>query len=479
MPKKGIHPLQRVLRIVNTKGASVTAYSVAQPAGGLAFLQHDSTTHPAWTGRKKEATNTGQVAKFRQRFGLVRLVPRHRFRLLTRCARPAGERAQQGAAARRRRAVMRALASGEAARLRLEAATARRGGGLARERRLLDLRRSKDFQARLARASAPGALGAEELVDALWAAAAVGGSSPPLPALAAALAPTLAARGAPLSPRLRADACWALAEARWSGRAALRALAQPPPSRRARPREAAATLWAEAMLRGEDDGGGAAGESAAALGCAEEGADWGLRPAALALWALAADEAQDSPSYHRLWRGLERARPEDADEAALSQLHQTSLSLPPSLPPLPPSLAAAAAAAWARREALSPAHSALQQSVGNAFASLGLAPRAEVQAAGYCVDWELRSDGARRRVLVEVDGPGHFAAGGDWAGAGAGRALLGNTRLKRRQLRAAGEALLAVPHWEWSARGGPRARAAWLAERLEEAWSAPELHLHL
>ena len=46
-----------------------------------------------------------------------------------------------------------------------------------------------------------------------------------------------------------------------------------------------------------------------------------------------------------------------------------------------------------------------------------------------------------REVAVEVDGPSHFF----------GRTPTGATALKRRQLRAAGWALLPVPHWEWNA----------------------------
>ena len=53
----------------------------------------------------------------------------------------------------------------------------------------------------------------------------------------------------------------------------------------------------------------------------------------------------------------------------------------------------------------------------------------------------VRHDG--REVAIEVDGPSHFC----------GRTPTGATALKRRQLRAAGWALLPVPYWEWSALG--------------------------
>eukprot|EP00964_Phaeocystis_antarctica_P143807 scaffold109408_cov72-Phaeocystis_antarctica.AAC.11 len=48
-----------------------------------------------------------------------------------------------------------------------------------------------------------------------------------------------------------------------------------------------------------------------------------------------------------------------------------------------------------------------------------------------------------REVAIEVDGPSHFC----------GRTPTGATALKRRQLRAAGWALLPVPYWEWDALG--------------------------
>jgi ribosomal protein L31 len=66
--RKGIHPLQRALTIINTKGASTTVWSVARPPNGHYQLQSDTTTHPAWTGRRKEVAATGRVAQFKQRF---------------------------------------------------------------------------------------------------------------------------------------------------------------------------------------------------------------------------------------------------------------------------------------------------------------------------------------------------------------------------------------------------------------------------
>lgn len=68
--RKGIHPLQRALTVVNTQGASWTVLSTVTLPGGRLFLQQDTTSHPAWTLRQAEVTNTGRAARFRQRFGL-------------------------------------------------------------------------------------------------------------------------------------------------------------------------------------------------------------------------------------------------------------------------------------------------------------------------------------------------------------------------------------------------------------------------
>ena len=61
-----------------------------------------------------------------------------------------------------------------------------------------------------------------------------------------------------------------------------------------------------------------------------------------------------------------------------------------------------------------------------------------------------------REVAVEVDGPSHFF----------GRTPTGATALKRRQLRAAGWALLPVPYWEWNALADAKAKEAYLLAAL-------------
>ena len=83
--------------------------------------------------------------------------------------------------------------------------------------------------------------------------------------------------------------------------------------------------------------------------------------------------------------------------------------------------------------------SRLQRRVAVALAAMGLQPREEVRTPlEYSVDALVDFEG--REVAVEVDGPWHFVGG----------APTGATALKRRQLRAAGWALLSVPYWEWN-----------------------------
>ena len=112
--------------------------------------------------------------------------------------------------------------------------------------------------------------------------------------------------------------------------------------------------------------------------------------------------------------------------------------------------------------------SKLQRDVVKSLQALGLAPREEVRTEqGYSIDAVVVYGG--REVGIEVDGPHHFY------GRMRGRSPTGATALKRRQLRAAGWALLPVPHWEWDALGfgdanGPaHAQQEYLRAALTEA----------
>ena len=99
----------------------------------------------------------------------------------------------------------------------------------------------------------------------------------------------------------------------------------------------------------------------------------------------------------------------------------------------------------------------------SALAALGLEPREEVLTPhGYSLDAVVSFQGCE--VAVEVDGPSHFV--------GRTHAPVGSTVLKRRQLRAAGWPLLAVPYWEWDAIGSKAKAHKYLEQGLLEALAA-------
>ena len=103
---------------------------------------------------------------------------------------------------------------------------------------------------------------------------------------------------------------------------------------------------------------------------------------------------------------------------------------------LAPCFAARCRAAFCSHDSSS---SRLQRDVAHALAALELPLREEVRSAqGYSLDVVVIYEGCE--VAVEVDGPSHFTTSREPTGA---------TQLKRRQLRAAGWALLPVPYWEW------------------------------
>ena len=105
--------------------------------------------------------------------------------------------------------------------------------------------------------------------------------------------------------------------------------------------------------------------------------------------------------------------------------------------------------------------SKLQCDVVVSLLALDLAPREEVRTPqGYSLDAVVLHGG--REVAIEVDGPYHFC----------GRMPTGATALKRRQLRAAGWALLPVPYWEWDALGSDKvAKQEYLRTALQQVSS--------
>ena len=126
----------------------------------------------------------------------------------------------------------------------------------------------------------------------------------------------------------------------------------------------------------------------------------------------------------------------------LRQLHQWQLWLEErgaAWPRLPSPLAERCHAAFVSQEGRP---SRLQRQVVAALKALGHVPREEVRTPqGYSLDGVVCISG--REVAIEVDGPSHFV--------GRTHAPTGATALKRRQLRAAGWALVPVPYWQWDA----------------------------
>jgi len=335
-----------------------------------------------------------------------------------------------------------------------------RSSAASRESALLSLRRSSRFLERLelcVAAAERDALPCSDAVDALWAACALSAASGCLAAERASLAAAASRALTPAAarrPALLADAAWALAVARQAGGPLLPSLLAAASCAQLRwsGRELSALLWAAATVGGGCDGRRCSAVAEAHL-VGQTLLRWSPPQLALAAWALAADDSQAGPAFSAVWAAARRSNTAlRAGDTALTQLHQASLSLPPSLPPLPPPLAAAAASAWASRRPtrgtprgdLRGGESALQREIASVLSSLGCAWEAEVVAFGYSVDFSVALSGGRR-LLLEIDGPGHFAR--DEA-----RVPLGATRLKRRQLTAlASDGVLcaALPHWEW------------------------------
>ncbi len=205
---------------------------------------------------------------------------------------------------------------------------------------------------------------------------------------------------------------------------------------------------------------------------------------ATAAWAFAAaDEARAAVCDERFVRHLERCdwgtgAPQGGAE--LGMLHQYDLwaqeraaAAPPDAPPPPqlaPPLAERARAAFVaaaagdgraprRHGAPVQSQSTLQREVCAAAAQLGVAWEAEhLTPQGYYLDLVLHVRG--EPVGVEVEGPQDFV--------GRSREPNGRTRLKRRQLQAAGWRLMSVPFYEWDACGQSLAeQREYLSARLD------------
>ena len=154
--------------------------------------------------------------------------------------------------------------------------------------------------------------------------------------------------------------------------------------------------------------------------------------------------------------------------AGLAQLHQWQLwreERGAEGPSLPPELALLCSNAFSCDEGVPSmwADVLVQRDVVASLLAMQLALRyLEVRTPqGYSLDAVVLHGG--REVAVVVDGPSHFR----------GRTPKGETAFKRRQLRAAGWALLPVPYWEWDALGSSKvAKQEYFRAALDLAISA-------
>jgi hypothetical protein len=276
------------------------------------------------------------------------------------------------------------------------------------------------------------------------------------PALLDAIAEEVAQRGLrDFKPRNLANTAWAYATAGHAAPTVFDAIAREAVNRlhEFTPQNLSNTAWAYAT----------AGHAAPALldAIAEEAAQRGLRdfkPQDLAstAWAFAVAD-HPAPALFGTDAFVQRCAAERGfGLGTLRQLHQWQLwqeERGAAWPPLPPELAQRCRAAFCQEEG---APSRLQRDVAASLRTLGLAPREEVRTPqGYSLDAVVSHGG--REVVVEVDGPSHFL----------GCTPTGATALKRRQLRAAGWALLPVPYWEWGALGSKAAKQEYLRVALE------------
>jgi hypothetical protein len=120
--------------------------------------------------------------------------------------------------------------------------------------------------------------------------------------------------------------------------------------------------------------------------------------------------------------------------------------------------------------------SRLQRQVAETLRGMGLRVAVECvePSSGYSVDMRFhppppppalpsaRAPAGAEVVLLEVDGPRHFALPEM-------RRPLGHTVLKRRHLQALGARVVSIPFWEWPADAALDERRAYLAARLRDA----------
>jgi hypothetical protein len=292
------------------------------------------------------------------------------------------------------------------------------------------------------------------------------------PALLDAIAAEAARQVRDFKPQELTNTAWAYAKAQHAAPALLDAIAAE--SRRQvrnfKPQNLANAAWSYATLQH----GAPALFDAIAAEAAQRWRDFAPQETSNLAWAYA---AADHSSCEVLFGSAAFVAHCDATQAAfmhvsLAQLHQWQLWLEErgaTWPRLPLPLAERCHAAFVSRAQGEPSN--LQRHVVRALKALGLDPKEEVLTPqGYSLDAVVRISGCE--VAIEVDGPFHFVGRDHWVGSLAGVPpvgvhLTGSTALKRRQLRAAGWALVSLPYWEWNQFESHDARcAAWQRELL-------------
>ena len=176
---------------------------------------------------------------------------------------------------------------------------------------------------------------------------------------------------------------------------------------------------------------------------------WSVRDLCNALWALAAADARHVKLVEACCDAL-GCLTFDWDRAHLTQLQQWlvwwEFELGRRPPPwvIPELRERCRASLAAGDEAHGHTISAFQRSVEMALRRLRMPTVSEhTTAEGYSIDLAL----PERRVAIEVDGPHHFSQPPEYVPSGA-------TVIKRRQLRALGWNLIAIPFYEWYALEG-------------------------
>jgi len=317
-----------------------------------------------------------------------------------------------------------------------------------------------------------------------------------------------------MTPRQTADLAWALASCRHSSRAVFRALdarfASDAGLANYKPYDVSTLAWAFAHLGGGGAGfvdgldrwfsGGvnveeyARNDAELAATASKNARTFTPHALAATLWGLTVlgGDATRSFSFRAVWAELARRGAEIESDSSLSdsvsdatrvthgpwmgkhlnQIHQAIVSVDASggteasgLASLPASLVAAAEAAWTAQRR-PPVTSWYQRDVASILSYMGAKHEEEATCAGYRVDLLIPDArallGEARPVAVEVDGPSHFARND-------ASVALGQTRLKHRQLRALGFAVVSVPVADWEYLETSEEKVEYLREGFDAA----------